>query len=87
MTNRGGNLHSELLELLGQAPDGPSEPALYAVAYRPSQVDGESQLDVWPEPLTLGRPLPVLPLALRGAFFVPVDLEAAYTEARGHCRL
>ena len=33
-------------------------------------------------PLALGQPLPLLPLALRGAFFVPVDLEATYTEAR-----
>ncbi len=26
-------------------------------------------------------------LALRGAFFVPVDLEATYTETRQRCRL
>jgi len=35
----------------------------------------------------LMQPLPVLPLALRGEFFVPVDLEATYTEVRQRSRL
>jgi hypothetical protein len=36
--------------------------------------------------LAVGHPLPLLPLALRGAFFVPVDLEATYMSARGASR-
>ena len=60
---------------------------LYAVAYRPARRADNNVLDIWPQALTLGEPLPCLPLALRGSMFVPVDLEAAYAEARQHCRL
>jgi hypothetical protein len=87
VTGRGGNLHRELLELLGQPGAAAEENGLYAVAYRPAQRDEKGQLDVWVAPLALGQPLPTMPLALRGAFFVPVALESAYMEARRHCRL
>ncbi len=89
VTNRGGNLHRELLDMLGegQAFALPPDASLYAVAYRPAQRDEGSQLDIWPTALVLGQVLPTLPLALRGAFFVPVGLEATYMEARQHCRL
>jgi hypothetical protein len=60
---------------------------LYAVAYRPAHRGDNNQLDPWPVALAVGQPLPLLPLALRGAFFVPVDLEATYVEARQRCRL
>ena len=52
------------------------------MAYRPAQRGEASQLDLWPAALAVGAPLPLLPLALRGAFFVPVELEEAYSEAR-----
>jgi hypothetical protein len=89
ITNRGGNLHRELVEMLGQAEGStlPADADLYAVAYRPARRKESSQLDLWPVPLAVGQLLPLLPLALRGAFFVPVDLEATYTEARQRCRL
>jgi hypothetical protein len=89
VTIRGGNLHHEVLDLLGQAEGSvlPADTELYAVAYRPAHRAGKNQLDLWPAPLALGQPLPLLPLALRGAFFVPVDLEGTYSEARQRCRL
>lgn len=89
VTERRANLHHELLELLGQAEGAvlPRDAHLYAVAYRPVQRGKDSLLELWPAPLAVGRPLPLLPLALRGAFFVPVDLEASYTETRQRCRL
>jgi hypothetical protein len=81
-------LHNEVLDLLGQAAVAlPADVDLYAVAYRPARRGESNQLDLWPVPLAAGQPLPLLPLALRGAFSVPVDLEAAYTEARRRCRL
>ncbi len=89
VTIRGGNLHHGVLELLGQ-PEGsalPADTALYAAAYHPAHRSDKNQLDLWPMALALGQPLPLLPLALRGAFFVPVDLEATYSEARQRCRL
>ncbi|HWG42376.1 MAG TPA: DUF4058 family protein [Gemmataceae bacterium] len=89
VTSRSGNLHHEVLEILGQAEGSvlPADAELYAVAYRPAHRANTNQLDLWPVPLALGQSLPLLPLALRGAFFVPVDLEATYTETRQRCRL
>ena len=88
-TTRGGNLHHEVLDLRGQAEGSllPQNTELYAVAYRPAHRAGKNQLDLWPAPLALGQSLPILPLALRGAFFVPVDLEGTYSEARQRCHL
>src|SRR4051794_11556217 len=51
-----------------------------------SHVTGD-QIELWPRPLCLGQPLPVLPLVLRNAGVVPVDLEETYSEARQRSRL
>jgi hypothetical protein len=82
VTTRGANLHDELVTAL-DAPAlrlGAAVP-LYAVAYRPVLRDGATALDVWTSPCGLGEPLPTMPLRLQGDLFVPVDLEATYTEA------
>ena len=75
------NLHNELIRLVEQ-PEAyamPGAPALYAVAYRPERREAGDHIEMWPIPLAIGRPLPVMPLALRGIATVPVDLEATYT--------
>lgn len=89
VTNRLANLHNEVIGLLGQGEQFqmPRDTGTYAVAYRPSRQPGGDQIELWPEPLEIGRPLPVLPLALRNAGVVPVDLEATYSEARRRSRL
>jgi hypothetical protein len=84
------NLHNELLALLGGTnADGslPDDANLYASAFRPVNRDGRNEIDVWKTPLTIGKVLPTLPLALRGNGSVPLDLEASYTEARRRSRL
>ena len=89
VTTRQANLHNELIDLLRldagfrQAP----EVSLAALAYRPAHRDGQDQVDVWAEPLQVGGTLPVLPLALRGAGLLPLDLEAAYTQTLQRFRL
>ena len=60
---------------------------IYAVAYRPSRQSSGDQIEIWPKPLRLGQPLPMLPLALRNTETVPVDLEETYSEARDRSRL
>ena len=40
------------------------------------------QYVVWLVPLALGQPLPTLPLGLRGAGCVPLELESSYSRAR-----
>lgn len=83
VTNRLANLHNETMALLGQGGPfllAPAE-ATYAVAYRPARRATGDQIEVWPVPLAMGQPLPTLPLALRNAETLPLDLEGTYTEA------
>ena len=77
VTERVGDLHRDLLARLG-AGDAAPGPLLFASAYRPVERGGRATLDVWRESLELGRPLPTLPLWLRGGFCLPVELEATY---------
>jgi hypothetical protein len=83
VTSRHGNMHNELMTLL-QLEDSnqmPAETALYAVAYRPARREQSNQFAVWTLPLALGEALPLLPLAVRGYRAVPLDLDAAHTDA------
>jgi hypothetical protein len=100
VTNRHANLHNELIDLLGASEqfhlpfDG-----LYAVAYRPvrarangpfgaSGAAGEvGRIDLWQASLAVNGLLPTLPVPLDNDLFVPLDLEATYTEARRRSRL
>jgi hypothetical protein len=81
VTERHANLHRELVDRLdGGVEIGEigEDAQLYAAAYHPVQRDESPRLDVWHEPLTLGAPLPVMPLFLRGGPCVRIDLEATY---------
>src|SRR5262249_7473143 len=82
VTERTANLHAELLELLklsGES-DGGEFPDLYAVAYRTFTAAREGRLQLWEEPLGVGRTLPTLPLWIAPDLVVPVDLESSYRE-------
>jgi hypothetical protein len=89
VTNRLANLHNDVITLLGQREPFLLTPVakIYAVAYRPSRQPGGDQIELWPTVLSVGEVLPVLPLALRNAGAVPVDLEETYSEARQRSRL
>jgi hypothetical protein len=89
VTNRQFNLHNETLTMLGAGPGSLMETTqyLYAAAYRPTRRNETNEIDVWPRLLALGSPLPVLPLALKGDRTVPLDVEAAYADARQRSRL
>ena len=54
--------------------------SLYSVAYRPVTREDRTEIDLWQQPLALGQELPTLPLALKGAGAVPLDLEATYDD-------
>lgn len=63
-------------------------PASYSgVKVAGSQYPAGEQIELWPKLLTVGQPLPELPLALRNAMTLPVDLEKTYEEARLRSRL
>jgi hypothetical protein len=89
VTLRQANLHDELIGLLEQ-PERfafPEQASTYAVAYRPSRQTTGDQIEIWPFPLAMGRPLPTVPLALRGIQTVPVDLEATYRDTCADSRM
>jgi hypothetical protein len=89
VTNRLANLHNEVIAALGQGEPFllPAQAPTYAVAYRPSRQPGGDQVEIWPHVLSIGQPLPTVPLALRNDGIVPLDLEASYSEARQRSRL
>jgi hypothetical protein len=78
VTERGGNLHDELLARLRSPGRVPLDADLYAVAYRTVERSGQTALDIWQERLEVGRTLPTMPLWLRGGLCLPADLEATY---------
>ena len=89
VTNRHANLHNELMAYLNQPSrfNISSDDFTYAVAYRPSRSHDGDRIEVWPVPLSVGSSLPTLPLALRNAATVPLDLDATYLAACQHSRL
>jgi hypothetical protein len=78
VTDRHGNLHTELLTRLQAPAASGAANDLYAVAYHPVRRGDETELDIWPQLLELGQTLPTLPLWLRGGPCLAVDFEAAY---------
>jgi hypothetical protein len=87
VTERRANFHNDLLTRLDQSEAVPLNADLYATAYRPMQQDGQTQLEIWQEPLAVGGRLPTLPLWLRGAYCAAVDLEASYERTCGELRV
>ena len=89
VTSRQFNLHNEMVrmhswgDMFLMSPDA----VIYAAAYRPVRRKEANQIEVWPNALTIGQPLPLVPLALRGAPAVPLDLEATYNDACQRSRL
>jgi len=78
VTNRKSNLHNQLLSRL---VDGQDEliADLYAASYRSIERNGETQLDIWTEPLILAEPLPEsIPFWLRGDIYLPLELNRTY---------
>lgn len=89
VTERQANMHDELIALLQQSEEFrfSANSLLYTVAYRPARRKDGDQIDIWNAPLTIGQPLPTMPLALRGGPTLPLDLETTYTETRQGSRL
>jgi hypothetical protein len=82
VTARSANLHRQLLELLNISAEtnGRELPDLYAVAYRTFTVKKKGRVQVWEEPLALGKPLPTLPLWISPELALPLDLNTSYRE-------
>ncbi len=82
VTTRTSDLYSEILELLGQADSSlVNEPSpLHAASCRWAMTGDSWELQTWRRTLTIGQPLPTLPLWLAEDLAVPLDLELSYEE-------
>jgi hypothetical protein len=76
-------MYRELLELIGVSDPkfDSSPPATYAATCRGRKVNGKPRFETWAYPLTVGQPLPILPLWLTDDLAVSLDLEASYEDA------
>ena len=86
VTTRAQNLYAELLELIGVADPSvsPQPPSLYACACRMTKRADEWLLEAWPHALSIGGPLPTVPLWLADDRAVPLELAESYEET---CRI
>jgi hypothetical protein len=88
VTDRIGNLHADLLEALEVSEgDWESVTQLYAVSYRPVPVQAHERVEAWPESLSLGASLPILPLWLGAGLSVPLQLDETYAMTCGGLRI
>jgi hypothetical protein len=83
VTVRHFNLYADLLAFVGNndptLPDPP--PPIYAASCRWVKEEKRTILQAWPHVLTVGQPLPTLPLWLTADLVVPLDLEQSYQQA------
>jgi hypothetical protein len=87
VTVRQSNLYAGLLTLIGRADPalGPTPPPLYAVTLRTRKPPKRrTLLDAWFYPMTVGQPLPALPVWLSPDLRVMLPLEVGYQET---CRI
>lgn len=68
--------HNELMNRLNLSID-PLNARLYAVAYQVTQNESP-YLNLWQEAFTVGGSLTILPLFLKGGFYLPINLEQTY---------
>lgn len=65
-------------------PRGTDSPVL---AVQPAVEDGAERFRVWHHAIPTGAPLPTVPLAIRGAMHLSLDLKATYAEACANSRI
>lgn len=90
VTIRQANLHRELFEILEVKTKGAmweSPTGLYAVTYRAVTTRKHPRVEVWPQVLELGAPLPTMPLWLSLDLCVPLPLEKSYATTRRSLRI
>jgi hypothetical protein len=83
VTVRHFNLYAEVLAFCGHADPTLSDPPphTYAASCRWVRRDKRTILKAWSHVLTVGQPLPRLPLWLTADRVVPLDLEPSYEQA------
>ena len=82
VTVRHFNLYADVLAFLGHNDPTLSDPPphIYATSCRFVKKE-KTMLEAWSHILTVGQPLPTLPLWLSAELVVPLDLEQSYEQA------
>jgi hypothetical protein len=82
VTVRQFNLHADVLTFLGHSDPTLNDPPppIYATSCRWVKKK-KTTLEAWSHVLTVGQPLPTLPLWLSAELVVPLDLEQSYEQA------
>jgi hypothetical protein len=80
VTVRTANLHQDILRALEKPGElnWESPTQLSSIAYRIARKNGKQQVEVWPEPITVGAALPTMPLWLREDLALQLSLEDSY---------
>jgi hypothetical protein len=80
VTTRAFNLYTDLLALLDRSDPafGTKSPSIYAVTCRCRKIGSIPKMQIWAHWLTVGKPLPSLPIWLSDDLNVSLDLEASY---------
>jgi Protein of unknown function (DUF4058) len=83
VTVRQFNLYAEVLAFVGHSDPTLSDPPppIYATSCRWVKREKRTILEAWSHVLTLGQPLPTLPLWLSADLVIPLDLEQSYEQA------
>lgn len=83
ITVRNFNLYVELMNFVGHIDPTIGEPPapLYAASCRLTMKEKRTFLQTWSHELTIGQPLPTLPLWLSRELVIPLNLEASYEQA------
>lgn len=87
VTNRNFNLYAELQEGFHAGPTEVSKAALYAVSCRGTRKGNLWKLEAYEHSLSIGSPLPTLPLWLDDENYVALELESTYEEACSSLRI
>ena len=87
VTEKNFSLYAALMHRLGEP--GPPVDCLYAASFHPvaDRPGGEWKADYWYRPLSVGGPLPTLPLFLRDGPTIELNLQASYDLACERSRL
>ncbi|MFO0805652.1 MAG: DUF4058 family protein [Gemmataceae bacterium] len=83
VTVRRFNLYAQLMDFVGH-PDptmSADSPITYASSVRWLTRGRRAKLESWPQPLVIGKPMPILPLWLKDDLCISLDLETGYEEA------
>lgn len=86
VTTRQFNLYHDLLEQANATDPafGDSPQSIYVAVCKSTRPHRVWTLDAWYHPLTLGTPLPTVPLWLADDYSIPLNLESSYEET---CRV